>query len=44
MRPEAAWLYHARLIVTDDEFVAWLVAILGAIALTAATVLMGLRR
>lgn len=43
MRPEAGWMYQMRQTVTDDEFAAWLVAILGTIALTLATVLMGMR-
>lgn len=43
MRPETGWMYWMRRAVTDDEFEAWLVAILGAAALTLATVLMGVR-
>jgi len=43
MRPESAFVYHVRRFVTDDEFCAWLAAIAGAIALTLATVLMGVR-
>ncbi len=43
MRPEPGWVYWTRLIVTHDEFPAWLMAILGTVALTLATVLMGMR-
>jgi len=43
MRPESDFVYHLRQLVTDDEFCAWLAAIAGAIALTVATVLMGVR-
>jgi hypothetical protein len=43
MRPESDFVYHFRRIVTDDEFCAWLAAIAGAVALTLATVLMGVR-
>lgn len=43
MRPEANWHYRVRTIITGDEFAAWLVSILGTVALTLATILMGLR-
>ena len=34
MRPESAWLYHFRQLVTDPEFHAWLVSLAGTAVLT----------
>lgn len=40
MRPESAWLYHFRQLVTDPEFLAWIVALGSAAGMTAAITLM----